>query len=507
MATMRKSFFRIFLIYLLSITCISSVSAQKKEQIYIRNSDVLLGGSQIGEGVRRFIGNVIFEHNNATMYCDSAYLFSQQNIIHSFSNVHVSRGDTMHLYGDFMLYNGNTSIGNVRNNIRLEDEETVLYTDSLDFNTFTNIINYYDGGKIVNSDSSVLTSERGFYYGNEDLFFYIDSVIVISPDYTIYTDSLKYNTNTKIAYFIGPTNIYSEDNHLYAEKGWYNSNEKKYRFNQNARYQNKEKILKGDILYFDQLNGIGIANNNIEMIDTVENLILKGNYAYYTEEPESFFITDSALLIQVSENNDSLFLHADTISSISVIDSTETYRILKAFHKVKMYRSDFQGRCDSMVYNTQDSVVTMYTEPILWSEGSQMTALKVEIYIKNEKIDRFKLINTAFIVSQEEDTTNYNQIRGKEMTGYIRNNELKKIDVVGNGQTIYYTEDGAGVNAAESSNLVIYMKNGQVGRINMINDPEGVLYPLNEIEETKLKGFLWLEKLRPKSKKDIFIDN
>jgi len=505
---MKKSLFRLFIFYLLSTIYVSSVFSQEKEQIIIKNSDALLGGSKIGEGVRRFIGNVIFEHNKATMYCDSAYLYSQQNLIHAFNNVHVSRGDTMHMYGDFMLYNGNTSIGNVRNNIRLEDEETVLYTDSLDFNTFTNIINYFDGGRIVNSDSSELISDHGYYFGDEDLFIYKDSVVVTSPDYTIYTDSLRYNTKTKIMYFIGPTNIYSGDNHIYAEKGWYKTNEKKYKFRQNARYQNKEKILIGDILYFDQLNGIGIANDNIEMIDTVENLILKGNYAYYTEEPESFFITDSALLIHISEDSDSLFLHADTISSISIIDSIDTYRILKAFHKVKMFRSDFQGRCDSMVYNTRDSIVTMFTEPIIWSEGSQMTAQKVEIYIEKEKIDRFKLINTAFIVSQEElDTANYNQIKGKEMTGYIRNNELKKIDVVGNGQTIYYTEDGSGVNAAESSNLIIYMKNGQVGRINMVNDPEGVLYPLNELEETKLKGFQWLERLRPKKKEDIFNTN
>ncbi|MBU8891797.1 MAG: hypothetical protein KOO66_03410 [Bacteroidales bacterium] len=478
--------------------------SQGKEKINILNSNSLEYSKSIGEGVRRFIGNVIFEHNNATMYCDSAYLYSQQNFIHAFSNVHVSRGDTMHIYGDFMLYNGNTDIGKFRNNVRLEDEETVLYTDSLDFNTFTNIANYFEGGKIINSDSSELTSLEGIYYGNDDLFFFRDSVIANSPDIIIYTDSLKYNTEAKIAYFIGPTNIYNEDNHLYAENGWYNTQEEKYRFRKNARYQNKEKILTGDNLYFDKLKGIGIATGNVEMTDTTDNLILKGNYAYYNEEPESFFITDSAFLIQVSDISDSLFLHADTISS--VYDSTGTYRILKAFNKVSIYRDDFQGRCDSMVYNTQDSVITMYTEPILWSEGRQMTSLKVEIQIKNSKIDFFRLINTAFIVSQE-DTSRYNQIRGKEMIGYIRNSKLHKIDVFGNGQTIYFTKDGEeiiGVNSAESSNLTIYMKNGQLDRINMINDPEGVLYPIGELEETKLKGFQWLEKLRPKSKGDIF---
>ena len=183
------------------------------------------------------------------------------------------------------------------------------------------------------------------------------------------------------------------------------------------------------------------------------------------------------------------------------------YRILKAFHKVKIFREDFQALCDSIVYDFEDSVITMYTEPIMWAEGSQMTADKIEIHTKNEKIDFFKLIQTAFVINQK-DTARFDQIRGKEMIGYIRNNKLSRIDVFGNGQTIYFTKDQeeiVGVNYAESSDLIIYLKNGEVDRINLIKQPEGTLYPLDELEETKLRDFQWLEKLRPKSKNDIFI--
>jgi len=258
-------------------------------------------------------------------------------------------------------------------------------------------------------------------------------------------------------------------------------------------------------LYYDELNGIGIAIQNIEMIDTAENMILKGNYAYYKKDPEHFLVTDSALLIQVADYTDSLFLHADTIRSD--YDSSATYRILKAFHKVQIFRDDLQARCDSMVYNFKDSVVTMYRQPVIWSQGSQITANLVEVHIKNEKVDFFKLIAESFIVSQE-DTTRYNQIRGKEMYGYVRNNKLHRVDVFGNGQTIYYTKDEGeeiiGVNFAESSDLIIYMKNNNPSRINLLKQPSGTLYPPDELEENKLKGFNWLESIRPKSKNDIF---
>jgi len=478
--------------------------AQNKEQINILNSDLILGGKDIGEGVRRFIGNVAFEHNNTTMYCDSAYMFSKRNVIHAYSNVHINRGDTLHLYGDFMRYSGNINVGKVRRNVILKDDDATLTTDSLDFNTKTNVAYYFNGGKIVNNENN-LESEIGYYYANDDVFVYKDSVIVRTPDYTVYTDTLRYNTKTEIAYFLGSTNIYNEDNHLYAENGWYKINEKQFQFNQNARYQNKEKILMGDSLFFDDSVGVGIAIDNIEMIDTSENMIIKGHYAYYLREPEKFLVTDSAILIQVTDQTDSLFLHADTLRSD--YDSSGIYRILRAFHKVQIFRKNFQARCDSLVYTFEDSVATMFLEPILWAEGSQMTADLVKVYTKNQKIDYFHLIGSSLIIS-EEKIDKYNQIRGKEMKGYIRNNNLHKVDVFGNGQSIYYTKDKekiVGVNFAESSDLTIYLENGQVSRINMIKQPTGTLFPPGELEETKLKGFNWLEDLRPKSKFDIFL--
>lgn len=500
---MIKKIFVLLVFYFLGLAFGFHLLAQKKEKIEILNSNSVEFDKSIGNGVRRFIGNVIFKHNNTKMYCDSAYLYSKENLIHAFSNVHINRADSLHMYGDFLLYNANTDIGKVRNNVRLENDSTELYTDSLDFNTLTNIAYYFNGGEIISGNNN-LKSVIGFYYANDDLIFFKDSVIVLTPDYTIETDTLKYNTKSETVFIVGPTDIFDDESNLYAEDGWYKTNQKQFQVSKNAVYQNKEKILKADQIFFDDSLGYGNAWQNIEMIDTTENVILKGNYAHYTENPESFLITDSALLIQVSNYTDSLFLHSDTIASN--YDSTGMYRILKAYHKVKIYRSDFQARCDSIVYNFQDSVITMYTKPMLWAEGSQMTAELVEIHIKNEKLDFFKLIQTAFIV-QQEDTAKYNQIRGKEMYGYIRNNQLHKVDVFGNGQTIYYTkdkEDVVGVNFAESSDLVIYMKDNNPSRIVFLKKPSGTMYPPEDLEETKLKDFQWLEELRPKSKNDIF---
>ncbi|MDA3779826.1 MAG: organic solvent tolerance protein OstA [Bacteroidales bacterium] len=493
---------RIVLFFLL-VFISGFVSAQKKEKIKILNSNSLEFSEKIGIDVRRFLGNVIFEHNFTKMYCDSAYLYGNENTIHAFSSVHINRGDSIHMYGDYLEYNGNTNQGKVRNNVTLHDNQISLTTDSLDFNSQTNIVNYQNGGEIVN-DSNTLTSYVGYYYSDKDLFFYKDSVVLITPDYKVETDTLKYNTRTKISYFLGPTDISNKEDFLYCENGWYDSQEKKFQFNKNAYYKNKEKILKGDSLYYDKLNGIGKAFVNVELIDTAQNIKLTGNVAKYVKEPESFFITDSAMLTSVSNENDSVFMHADTIRSD--YDSLKINKIIRAYNKVKIYKNDIQSKCDSLVFTQKDSVISMYNNPIVWSGENQVTADTIIIFTKNSEIDYIKLNASPFVISQE-DTARYNQIKGKKMIAYVRDNQIYKVDVIGNGQAIYYTKDKneiVGINKSESSSLVLYLKEKQITRIVMLQKPDGTLFPLGELKEVKLKDFEWQIKYRPQSKYDIF---
>lgn len=483
-----------------------SVFAQNTERIEIRNANSFEINEKIAKGVRRFLGDVIFEHNDAIMYCDSAYYFPKENMMHAYSNVQMNRGDTLHMYGDFLLYNGNTSVGKVRHNVRLVDEQATLTTDSLDFNTRTNVAYYSNGGRIV-SETDSLESSIGYYYANDKMFIYKDSVRIKTEEYLVLTDTLHYNTADEIAYFFGPTEIFNEENYLYCEHGWYKTNERKFQFNKNAKYTNKEHILKADSLFYDDSLGIGRARMNVEIIDTTQDMLLKGNFAHYVKEPEYFFLTDSAVMVQVSEGDDSLYMHADTL--MSHYDTSDTYRILKAFYKVKIYKSDLQGKCDSLVYTFNDSIIRLYNEPVIWSGESQMTANLVAIHTENQEMEHFELQGKAFIISKE-DSVHYNQIFGKKMLGFFIDGELRRMEVYGNGQSIYYTtEEGdvVGMNKAESSDIFIYLKDGQVSKISMIKKPDGILYPLDEVkaEESLLKGFKWWEMYRPKSYRDIFV--
>jgi lipopolysaccharide export system protein LptA len=438
------------------------------------------------------------------MTCDSAYYYSDENIVDAFSNVHLWQGDTLNLYGDYLKYNGNEKIAQVRRNVILLDNENKLTTNYIDHDFSKNLAYYIGGGNIINGNNT-LSSEQGYYYTKEKLFFFKDSVVVVNPDYTMYSDTLKYNTVTEVSYFLGPTDIIAQDNYIYCENGWYDTKNNISQFNKNAYLESGGKILKGDSLYYERETGVGRAFYHVELIDTSQNIILQGNRAIYNENTEFAELTDKALMIQV-DKGDSLFIHADTLKSVS--DTIPESRMIKAYYHVKIFREDLQGKCDSLIYTDIDSAFRFYGEPVLWSDDNQITAEFIEIYTKNQALDRIEIINTAFIISQE-DSVRFNQIKGRNMTAYVKNNQLQTIDVNGNAQTVYYAKEGLdiiGANKAESSNLQLRFKDNKIHRIIYLTLPDGAYYPLYLLPENmeKLENFKWFNEYRPLKKEDVF---
>lgn len=207
-----------------------------------------------------------------------------------------------------------------------------------------------------------------------------------------------------------------------------------------------------------------------------------------------------------------LSIPSDSLATDSLKTKTaKDARLVLAYYKVRFFRDDVQGKCDSLAYFSKDSTIQLYTDPVIWSDKNQISANYIEIINKSKNTAEIRMKEDAFIIAMEDDSLRFNQIKGKNMVGFVRQNELVKIDVDGNGQSNYYARDKNGViglNNAESSNITIYMNKGKVKRIAFIKMPDGELKPLAELEEGDklLPGFKWQAELRPINKEDIFRD-
>lgn len=500
---------RVTLTCLLMLSMLLSVcllNGQKITRIEILNAELTAFDQVIGIGARKLLGNVQLKHDDVIMLCDSAYFYMSSGSVDAFSNVKIVQGDTLTLTGDFVHYDGNTKIARVRNNVKLVNKEITLLTDSLNYNRDSRIA-WYMGGGVLTQEENILTSGRGRFFANTEIFFFMDSVVINNPDYTIYTDSLKYDTRTEISYFYGPTEIISDQRYIYCENGWYDTQQDLSFVTDNAYLEEGGRTIRGDTLFYDANEGFGRARSNVEMIDTAENMILKGNYGLYYRDRDYAMVTDSALMIQV-DGSDTMYVHADTLRTLQDPELEGQSRILKAYYRVKIFRPDIQVMCDSLVYLEADSTFDFYGEPVLWSDENQLTASQIRLVMVNQQLHRMYLTGTAFVTSQK-DSEKYDQMRGKEMTGFFTNNKLSRILVTGNGQTIYYAEDRdviVGANKTACSDLIIYLKESKISRVNYITKPDGTYYPLKLFpsEEARLSDFKWVEQWRPRNYLDVF---
>ena len=479
----------------------ASLMAQKSNKITIKKADAGFYTTERGQAVNRLVGHVVFQHEGVYMYCDSAYFYTAQNRIHAFGNIHINQGDTLHMYSDSLKYDGNTRIAEVYSHVELKDQQMQLTTDYLRYNRNTYLASYTDGAVIVN-DPNQLSSIKGDYDARLKKFYFKDSVVVTNPAYVLKSDTLWYYSNTGVAWFMGPSTVESDTNLIYCESGWYNTRTDISQLSQNASVKSGTRNLQGDSIYYNRTIGYGKAYGHVRISDTLRNYLITGAFAEYHQDPLRARVTGEPLMSIRTEGRDSLHVHGDTLF-ISTGENGE--RVMRTFYNVKIYRSNLQGLCDSLAYNFTDSTIRMFRNPILWSGANQMTADHILLSTAGGLLDSLKMLNNAFIIA-EEDSTKYNQIKGKDMYGDFVANELRKVYVEGNGQTIYYAKDEKGtyigVNKADCSNISIKVKENEIDRITFITKPDAHLYPLGQIPEPekRLKGFLWRGKERPVSK-------
>ena len=480
---------------------------KQKSKVYLLHSDLLRKDSRHPDA-QVVVGNVVFRHDSVYMYCDSAYYFDQRNSFEAFGNVRMEQGDTLFLYGDHLYYDGMTQIAQMRMNVRLENRNTTLLTDSLNYDRVYSLGYFFDGGTLMD-EQNVLTSEWGEYNTQNKQSVFNYNVKLVNPQFTLTSDTLRYNTASKVANIVGPSDILSDNNHIYSESGYYNTQTGKADLYQRSVLTNEGKQLTGDTLFYDRNEGVGEAFHDMVMTDTVNKNMMTGDYGFYNEKTKYAFATRKAVAIDYSQG-DSLFLHADTLMMKTFhLDTDSMFREMRAFHKVRFYRTDVQGVCDSLVFSTKDSCLTMYDNPILWNENQQLIGEKVLIYMNDSTIDWAHIINQALSVEQI-DTTKYNQVTGKEMKAFFRDGEMKKVEVIGSVRLVYYPMDSdstlIGMNVSETSQLDIYLEQQKLDHMVMSPQSNGTLYPLPQIPKgkDKLDNFVWFDYIRPRNKDDIF---
>ena len=481
-------------------------AAEDSKKVILDYADSLLFDQKINPDYQILKGNVQFHKGGMLMFCDSAYFYESTNSMDAFGNVRMEQGDTLFVFSDVMHYNGIDEEAQLRYNVILQNRDVTLSTDSLNYELVPNVGYYFTGGQIVDSQNT-LESVYGEYCPDtkEAIFYY--EVVLTNEKAKLYSDTLKYNTHTHIAKIESPTEILSDSGKISSSNGWYNTNNNRAALYDRSEVMHNTYRLIGDTIFYDSDNGYGNVYGSVFMEDTVQKVIMKGHFAYYYEKNDSAMVTDSALMMECSQK-DTLFLHADTLRAVMLPDST---RLMKAYFNTRFYRQDLQGVCDSMVFNSTDSVINMYRNPIIWNSNYQLFGDTIKIFLNDSTIDRVHIPTFAF-AAEQKDTAFFNQITGKDMINRFHGGKLKQVNVSGNVQTIFYPQEEdstfTGLNNATSGFLKMEMDtlSNEMDKLIMWPQVDGTMTPISKIKskDLYLPSFRWYEAIRPTDKNDVF---
>ena len=485
------------------------VQKTEDNRVYLIHSDMLSYDQYKNPDAQILNGHVQFKHNGAKLFCDSAHFYEASNSFEAFGNVKMYQGDTLTLFSDYAYYDGNEQMAEARFNVVLTHRKSKLYTDSLNFDRLYNIGYFFEGGKLVDN-GSVLTSDWGEYDTKTRMAVFNYDVRLRNKKFYLTSDTLYYDTGKSLAHVIGPSNITSGNSHIYTENGYYNTKTDYSELFGRSVMKDKGKSVIGDSVYYDSKTGTSEAFGNVIYTDSINKNKLTGDYCWYDENTGYAMATKRAVAIDFSQK-DSLYMHADTFKIYTFnINTDSVYRKIHAYNHVRAYRIDVQAVCDSLVYNSKDSCMTMYRDPIVWNGNQQLLGAEIKVFMKDSTVNRAHVIGQALSVEQMPDTIHYNQISSKEMLAYLNNGELNEVESIDNVQIIYYPIDDSdstiiGLNYTETTKMRMFLENRKMKKIWMPK-ATGTLYPLPQVPPGKffLQNYAWFDYIRPLDKDDIF---
>ncbi|RKT01275.1 OstA-like protein [Chryseobacterium defluvii] len=478
------------------------------------------------DGNQFLTGNVQVEHQGSILTADEVIIYKEENFVKAIGNTRLQNTDGSVITAGEMEYDGNTQKGVARKNVILTDPKQTIKTDIMYYDRVSNQA-YFNTGGTISDGQNVMYTKTATYFLDTKMIDFVGNVKIDSPDYIVEGVNIKQNQNTKVAEFFGPTTITNRanpKNRVYTERGTYKMNTKEAYLNKNSKIFYNDKILTGDDMYYNQLSGFGKATGNVTLDDPLERRYIKGGYGEIYEKKDSAMMTKSPYAVKILEK-DSIYFASEKIISYQKpdsLDATKKKSFLRAFRKGRFYKSNAQGRADSIAFNETDGILHMYTEPILWSGEKQVTGDKIEAYFntETENIDSLKVLGNAFAISKVDSLTRkdeFNQVKGKLMTVYYQDNNIKEAKVIGNAQSIVYVDDENQQTKQKERIGITLSSCGIIGALfeekalQIVSCSIGATsdtYPMSMLEPSKRKfpDFNWNTKDRIRKWQDILVD-
>lgn len=435
------------------------------------------------------------------------------------------------------------------NNVQMFTDSVFIKSEKVDYNTVENKA-YFGKATTAWQEDNMLFANMGSFDRENEIFNFNKNSYILTKDQELWADTLTYFKVTGAAILTDNIQILDtvQKSYCFADRAEYNPEPMKIRLTRNpsvAMYTVENGVkdtlfLAADTIDYYTINYCDIDASEISKAKERKRLSdldplakIEADGAARRKENEdaanSPFIKGSkgsdkgsesgkdkgkvvdkriedrleANVVKETEQNSTGGAPVVSVSdsTVAVVDSTAV-TFIDAWNKVKVFKSDIQALCDSLVYTGLDSMARMYINPVMWNDiKHQFTADSIQIVLKDNVVSKANLISEAFIASQE-DSVHFNQIKGAEMVAYFTNNDLSRYDALGGASMIFYVEEDSLItmmNQKEGKIISAKLQDRKIQRIKYYENLSNNLVPTFNLpeDEQRLRGFNWRGEERP----------
>ena len=401
------------------------------------------------EKIAYFLGPTLISQNQGKIYCEDGFYDTKNKVAEFKKNAQYQKGEEK-AWADLMTYDGNKKETTLTGNARFIDGSKQAKAD---------VIRYEEGKEITNLEGNA---------------FYKDE------KQEIRSERIRYD----------------KKNEVYSTKG-------------RSRMSDPPQMLEADKIDFDGKTGFAVGD--VIWRDTAQNVSISHcDSVIYVEGEDFLKAMGGRPLMTILMDDDTLFLASDTLISFKQ-NPADSVRTLLAYPDVRLFKSDLQAVCDSLVYSEMDSIFKFYDDPIIWADTSQFSADTIHIQLVEKKVNRIYMYRNSFMINSPDEVY-FNQIKGKNNIVFFEDDEVRRMKVDGNAESIYFALDDdqkyIGSNKTVASRMLLYFGNNQVDNIKFYTQPKAKFTPMKKAGggDQKLDGFNWDTSRRPMTLEDLFFE-
>lgn len=450
-----------------------------------------------------------------------------------------------------MYYDSPTRTAHIvgESTIRNDEDHTIVSTNDAYFNDAKNSFELFGRSMIRNTESHMRIQADSLFYDKSlgqgegfgrveyvdtlrkrqmygDYVFYDEingankgfgSVHVIDDgkQMEILCDTLFANNITEVNRAFGHVHLidHGRDSEMFCDRAFTDdkNGEKEGAGNVYIIDHKRQTEMTCDSVYSNDINGDNKGFNKIIYVDKKNKNEVFGDYFLYNKDSETGLAHDNAWMKDYSQG-DTLYVRADTIRLYTMNLKTDSmYREAHGYKNVRAYRKDVQAICDSLICCSRDSSMTMYQQPVAWSDNRQIRGEEIKVYMADSTVREAHVNGQAFSIEKIDDENHYNQISSDILDSYFTDGKIRRVVAIRNVHVLFYPADEKTdslmfLNNTETDTLRMYLSEERKLQRIWTSKHKSALYPMTQIppDKYKLQGFQLLDDLRPKDWKDIF---